>query len=502
MIRRYAVWLVALSLWACELAAAPSTIRITVHVRDQNNDPLSGARVFVRQILVHEKAKQTPPPPLTNSLGGSSPDASGSGIAEPGPSTSVSNSKSYGSLDSREIANLDTVESVDTRILRVARPVAQPCLKKPKETCQTGDYDLDVEGDCELCEVFVQASGFQSWMERYRVNSEEYWAILSNTPVIELSRAIIGFEQAGLSAVSGVQRFFFDLNLEVPFTTRASRLNPDKAAERSDEHKSVGYSDLGPWFRAFGTTRITTVPQKIDSSVAEFAAQFTSAPLKVKVSEAAQAFEVFLGTEMRPALLREHATAAGEDHLVSLSFVTAFGFITPFSPDATIQAFKVPTDLTGLHARFPDVDFSQKQYVALVTTDRDRFFRQFYGGLRLKTHYFVNGQDTGRDHAHLDLLYGRNEAVTGGRMSKGVVRIDGSYALPIGGQKRYLSLYGTGLLVTNKGTTSSPLILEAVDRTTITIPSAGTALITLPQPTRDYYRIGIGLNFMEFFRKP
>jgi hypothetical protein len=474
MIRRYS-WILIFALLASDAVAAPLTV--TIHVSDQNNNSLPGARVFLREI-------------------------------SPTPSD-----VRYAGKTSSEIAALKDVESVTTRILRVGKPQLVPCAqfsgaksspkpgREPAQTCESGDYTLDVEGPCDLCEVFVQLSGFQSWAERYRSDSKEYWAVVTNTPVIELSRAIIGFEQAGLSASSGVQRFFFDLNLELPFTTAASRLNADKAAERRKEGKPVGYSDLGPWFRSFSTTRITTVPQKIDSSVATFASQFTTAPLNVKVSEAAQAFEMFLGAEMRPKLLREHATAAGEDHLVSLSFVTAFGFITPFTPDSTIQAFKVPTDLTTLHARFPGVDFSQKQYIAFVTTDRDRFFRQVYGGMRLKTHYFVNGQDTGRDHAHLDLLYGLNEAVTGGQLSKGVFRIDGSYALPIGGQKRYLSLYGTALLVPNKVNTFTPLILEGVDRTTVTIPSTATALITLPQPTRDYYRIGVGLNFMEFFKK-
>ncbi len=79
-----------------------------------------------------------------------------------------------------------------------------------------------------------------------------------------------------------------------------------------------------------------------------------------------------------------------------------------------------------------------KTYVGFVPLERDRFFRQYYAGIRLKSHYCDNDDCTQFKNSFpsiVDLGIGQNEAVTGGTFKqKGkrawVVRIDAFYNLP------------------------------------------------------------------------
>jgi len=66
----------------------------------------------------------------------------------------------------------------------------------------------------------------------------------------------------------------------------------------------------------------------------------------------------------------------------------------------------------------------------------NRFYRQYYAGVRV--------QSTQQKHV-VDVTFGQNEAITGGRLHGMVLRVDTFYALPVTGGN-FLYLFGTAML--------------------------------------------------------
>ena len=300
-------------------------------------------------------------------------------------------------------------------------------------------------------------------------------------PLGEYSRAIVGFEQAGASAAQADQNYFFDLTLSAP----------------------LPFGTADPYFgrrgRMWGTARITSVPQQINSGVATFATGFAQQVGNLQVNEVAQGFEFLAGTEIR--LTKRMSPFGSFDgtttNRFSVALIAAAGAITPMDPKTTLEVFKIFPDAPGLPTIPPG-----KEFIAFFSPDRDRFFRQYYAGLRLQTYYFnYRNPDVPlqRYPAVLDITYGQNEAVTGGHLHGGVLRLEGFYPLPYDGLK-FINLFGTALLRPKRSRVTDPLILEPAPADTV-VPGANVFLQTVPQFNRDYYRIGVGIDFMSLINK-
>jgi len=95
----------------------------------------------------------------------------------------------------------------------------------------------------------------------------------------------------------------------------------------------------------------------------------------------------------------------------------------------------------------------------------NRFFRQYYGGLRVQS----------SQHTHVvDVTLGQNEAISGSRFAGAVMRFDGFYALPIT-SGNFVYLFGTATVRASPGHSST---------------DAG----------RDVYRIGVGMDFFQMLK--
>lgn len=306
-------------------------------------------------------------------------------------------------------------------------------------------------------------------------------------------RTIVGFEQAGASASNSTQKFFFDLLLTRPLHFHLARKRNSSAQGKAEE----GGFDLGPRMRSWGNLRISSVPQQISASVAQFATTFAQTVGELKVNQVAQSFEFLGGVDFR--LLQTPGLRLGPDRetsqRITFSLVLGGGVITPLTPLDSVQIFKVPSNQPGFLVRFPQA--SGKQFVAFTLPDRDRFFRQAYGGIRVMTHHFeANGDvSTERLPATLDVTYGFNESVTGGRIRGGVMRLEGFVPLP--GRLHRVYLFGTGLFKPGAhALIESPFLLDAAPTGTLpTDPNA--VVITVPQINRDYYRLGVGIDLVD-----
>lgn len=303
-------------------------------------------------------------------------------------------------------------------------------------------------------------------------------------PLGEFSRAIVGFEQAGASSAKSSQKYFFDLTVSAPVPL-------------------PGVHAVDPFFgqrvRAWGTVRVTSVPQQITSPVGTFATQFAQNVSNVPVNEVAQALEFLAGGEIR--LTKRWINFGSFDgkttNKFNLSLIFGGGAITPLNPRDTLEVFKIFPGAPGL----PEIP-AGKEFIAFVSPDRDRFFRQFYAGFRAHGYYFdYKNPDIPlkRYPATLDVTFGMNESVTGGRLRGGVLRLEGFYPLPYN-DLEFINLFGTAIIKPTRTRIQDPLILEPAPAGT-TVPAANVFLVTVPQINRDYYRVGVGIDVISLIKK-
>jgi hypothetical protein len=312
----------------------------------------------------------------------------------------------------------------------------------------------------------------------------------------ETLRTIVGFEQAGASSAPSSQRFFGNFYASIPF--------PGISLKKAGTAPK-GF-DFGPRVRVFSDVRITTVPQQIKSGIGEFTAQFAQQVAEVKVNEVAQATEFLAGTEIRLHGIEKALSSFDGETLQRFTINLLFqgGATTPLTPREILDVFDIRAgtlnsiERARLEARFPQTKGSD--YVAFTTLDRDRFFRQYYGGFRFKTYYFdKDDKRLGRFPSTLDVSFGGNEAVTGGRFHGGVLRIDFFQSIPVGGWAGSVFFYGTFLLKPARTNIVDPLLLRPASG--VTVPADNVAVVFSPQINRDYYRIGFGVELISLFRQ-
>jgi hypothetical protein len=338
----------------------------------------------------------------------------------------------------------------------------------------------------------------------------------------ELSRAIVGFEQAGASSVSKEQRYFFNMHISVPFPWQSGAMDRFKCRrlfkDNPEELQKCELSTLtesrddyifGPKWRIWGDARVTSVPKQISEPVAAFAENFGDRVTQLKVNELAQAVEFQTGIEYRIGAPRKLFPSFDlkTKQRFTLNFIASAGAITPTAGDDAVPIFKIPNRGTEQHRlltnRFPSLENASEQFLAFVSPDRDRFFRQFQAGFRFKTYYFSQrGNRIPRAPGMLDVTYGVNEAVTGGGIRGGVLRFDGFYPLPFD-KLSFIYLYGTALMKPVKSKINGdPLILEPVNpELGLRAFSQNVRPIVVPQIDRDYYRIGFGIDFVNILSK-
>lgn len=303
---------------------------------------------------------------------------------------------------------------------------------------------------------------------------------LEDRPVSLLTRAIVGFEQAGAVSTKSDQNYFFDFFVSHSFPVPL-KIDPN----------------FGQRLRVWGDVRIASVPQQVNTDVATFAGTFAQNVAGLKVNELAHAIDFLAGIEYQIA--GNSSLLPSFDRLTkqkfSLSLIVGGGStILTTPPQDNIQFFKVFDSAPGLPPAAKG-----KEFIGFVSVDRDRFFRQYYAGLRFQT-FFFNQYDRPlqRFPGVLDVTFGQNEFVTGGTLHGGVLRIDGFFPLPYD-KAKYINLFATGLFRPGRAKISDPLILQPAT-TPPTFPSDKVVIVSTPQFNRDYYRVGVGIDFISLVK--
>jgi|GEM_PF-1915399 len=291
------------------------------------------------------------------------------------------------------------------------------------------------------------------------------------------TRFIIGFEQAGAASAESVQKPFLDffINTPLPFG---------------------GQDVLWPRLSLWGDIRLAASAQQI-TTFGTAAASPVAAFAGGKLNELVTGFDFSAGPEV---LL----TRAGRTHI---SLIGGFGAISPLTYKQYAPIYKVPGASNPQREQFL-IDFpgvAGKDFIAFVPPDRDRFLRHYFGGFRFRTYQYEKGADYKTDEprdtfpAMLDVTFGQDEAVTGGRLHKFVVNLDGFLPLPWPKASSLLYLFGTAKFIAGgRKTIKTPYILDTAE-SSIQLTN-DKVFITNQTSNRDYYRIGFGVDLIELFK--
>lgn len=298
-------------------------------------------------------------------------------------------------------------------------------------------------------------------------------------------RFIIGFEQSGGASAASQGKPFFDLFINTPLT-------------KSDSPEPARAS-------VWGDVRLTSTPEQINAF-----ANVTNNAIGVltggEVNRLTSGFDFVVGPEIRLKKFRN----------TELSVIAGFGAISPLTPKESVQIFQVPESTSSqaeaFFKEFPGA--KDKKYIAFISPDRDRFLRQYFGGFRFKTYTYeeTDAKDKRGNTvkvnaiqnvfpAMFDITFGQSEAVTGGKLTKFVLGLDGFYPLPFPDKYRFLYLFGTAKFkVGGPRTIATPFLLDtAASSIGVTDPAV---FIAEPRSSnRDFYRIGFGVDLFELFRK-
>jgi hypothetical protein len=358
------------------------------------------------------------------------------------------------------------------------------------------------------------------------------------------TRVGVGLEQVGGSSAESKTKPFLDFFFTTPFWYDKKKKTELVRTEQLDANGAVVKDRAGnpipvyvrrpvnetvgkvPRMGAWGHVRLTATPEQLTatsilpSTLANRVAQTgTSANL-------VQSFDFLAGLQGR--LFTGNGSflslIPGIRQKTRFYLAAGYGAVSPL--DATkenTQFFLIPQATSSQRALFEERFGTPPQsatHVALVPLDRDRFYRQWYAGLRLQT-FFCEGEDENCTRfrnsfpAITDVMIGQSQSVTGGSFKRTdangktkqafVLKIEAFYPLPIR-EARFIYLYGTAIMkIGGDVKVISPLLLDPAT----SIPNINDPLVYIPpvdllrsqQPNRDYYKIGVGINLTDLFNR-
>jgi len=307
---------------------------------------------------------------------------------------------------------------------------------------------------------------------------------------------VAGVEQSGLSSLPNQTNFFLSA-----FTRVSGNKN--------------NYFAVRPWARI----RLLGAPTGSTGDVVA-AFQDPSGALKsLPNSKIGQAADFVAGVEYSPWFKNKDR--------YSVTFLLEGGATTPLSSQDVVDKFQVPPASSqqcqllvdqfspkngypaNLITRNPDATSPQClangiTVIAFNSQQRDSFLRKYGAGIRTTYRFLDKTETTDADnnktttytcceYGMVDVTLGQDEAVTGGRLRRFIVRIDAMHPL---WYNAWLYLFGTAAIRLQHNDFQQTLILKA-DSSGAVPSDPNVALIPLKQPNKDFYRIGIGMNFTK-----
>lgn len=359
----------------------------------------------------------------------------------------------------------------------------------------------------------------------------------SNTRTSSSARLVVGLEQIGASASGSKQSPFLDLYFDTPFSfgsktktcqngdlgcfDRVTRM-PCKVDKKGDERSQKKAEDENclkrvpykPIFSVWGNVRLSSIPVQSFLGLANISTFPTFIGNSVaEANNLAQSFDFMVGGELKLPIRGELGNGFFPGK-TSMHLIGSVGAISPLNPQTSAQIFKIPTVVDGAGQTVNDPQFVElfpeaagKKNIAFVSPERDKFYRQYFGGLRLKTRFFEDDGIRSKNMfpAIVDITVGQNESITG--TLRGVVgRIDGSGPIPLKGAD-YLYIFGSAQIRLGRkvNETTSQFFLEGASSGT-SLTASDTAIVPIDRypstiSNRDRFRLGIGVDLFRLFKK-
>jgi hypothetical protein len=319
-------------------------------------------------------------------------------------------------------------------------------------------------------------------------------------------RFILGVDQTGGASAESKGKPFINLFINTPL------INDDGDGARDDDndgvkddevvgakdddgagakHKAKKLNQL-PRVSAWGDVRLTSTPAQV-TAFANISSAAVDTITGGEANELVSGFDFVVGPEFRIARFDN----------ITMGLIAAFGAVSPLSPRQSVEIFEVPKeDSSQAEAFFKEFPGAKgKEHIAFISPERDRFLRQYYGGLRFRTYTKDNGEIQNVFPSMLDVTFGQSEAVTGGKLHKFVFGLDGFYVLPFPTDYRFLYLFGSAKFkVGGPKTIKTPFLLDN-SASSVKFSDANVFIAEPRQSNRDVYRIGFGVDLFELFRR-
>ncbi len=414
-----------------------------------------------------------------------------------------------------------TISKVFVRVLNKEKPVEQ---KQDTYVVDRTDGNNIVNaririgpGDNDILVFDAKKDGPGTHRESIRIKCDgpdcgvesEVATIITNS---QNTRAVVGMEQAGASSTTSETKPFLDFFFTAPLFFDRKEPKPPRLA-------------------AWGQVRLASTPDQLTTTSILPTNLINLVTQTGTTGSLVQSFDFLAGLEVRAFTANGSflGLIPGIKQKTRFYIAGGGGAISPLTVKReNAQIFKIPVPGDSQYDLFVDrygTPPAGKEFVAFVPLDRDRFLRQWYAGLRLKT-YYCEDPDCTRFRNNFpgifDFMVGQNEAVTGGSRKYGgvpdpldstkiigekntyVLRLDAFYPLPFQSAS-FIYLYGTAMMKIGGGRVKviNPLFLDPatspITDPKVFIPPAD--LQQLLQPNRDYYKIGVGINLTDLFNR-
>jgi len=378
----------------------------------------------------------------------------------------------------------------------------------------------------------------QADLQAEEAAADGLWSSIYALPAIRLSgtpahwkypfiRSVAGLDVSAASSRTIQQKFFVEADLLAPIHLLG--LGKWKSEEPLENRW---------WF--WVNPRFTSLPQSTNfsalSTINESGTFFQNLRTQGTVADIAQGLDASAGLEY--VILKPRSGIPWWDEFpntkarLSGSFIVGGGVSTPFSTDKTDVTSKVNQSICDAYntlftckfqtgATTPVIvamDGTTKSFIVFVTPDRSRFFRRIYAGFRVKSYYFSKDvradcyPPTGRSEERgdceapynifpgiMDVTLGQDESITSGLLRGLVFRAEASYPLSFfPGVHLYTSVY-TLLRRNRPSPPFSSFLVQAPDAGSNN--DASTFRFPVPPLSRDYFRIGIGVDILQVLKK-
>jgi len=317
------------------------------------------------------------------------------------------------------------------------------------------------------------------------------------------TRMVVGFSASTASGLSQSFAFLLDFYLTAPFGPRVT------------QQCKPG---VGVWLNA----RFTGQSQNLSPSIKQFVGGFEDTVVGGNLVDVVQVADVLLGLEFKTV----NGFNFGRHYQIQPLIFAGLGFISPPPHSAPPPVFALPDNPAKEAGKDQVLNETRKEllgaeaaanndlkYIGFVLPDAHAFDRQWYAGIRLKSHHFrdCTGQTTpcspdDRENfpGIIDLGAGQNSAVTGGSLGKAswVFRLDMFYPLPADNVANAIYLFGSAAIHVQRPPSEGSIFL-APPNAVVPIPSPGLFLreLTVDERTRDSWQVGVGVDLARVFKR-